>query len=299
MSFNVPYLVGNKFKRDHIMWPTILRSQIDTVFPGLTDDQKDAIWPVDITLAQMLALCWRVRKWELSGSATVSKTISFPNPPDADIVKTASGTATVDATEIVTLLNGVEAIRERDLVGKVFAENETHYKNLVNDGFSSVPGNAPVSDWSTTSEEFGDWTGFIDIALQILGGYQLFDPAAEKFSPAWDGLGQLIPSISGQNQLILSAAFTRNPETVLSGPTPLNLKVPISLTVIPGIESSFDVPMELIWRFQSEVPGGTVEGTGSGAFTLQATEFWPYENTLGQAIFDTASGEPTGSDPFA
>lgn len=298
--FNVPYLVGNTFNRDHVQWPTILRNEIDDVHPGLTDDEKDAIWPVDVTLQQILSLCWRVRKWDFSGSVAVSVGTSYPNPPAPDIVNNASGTATVDATEIVNILNGVEATRERDLVGRVWDDTTNaltrFYKNLVSDGLSFVEGNVPVSDWTTTSSISGDDSGFLSAEFQALSDYHLFDEDTEQFGPPFNGPGVLIAGSS--SDLIASARFFRNPDTVLSGPTPTLLKFPIVMTVIPGIAPSFNVPMELSWRFSGEPPGGTTSGTASGSFTLQATEFWPYSNTLGQSVYDDGSGEQI-ADPFA
>lgn len=282
VSDHVLYMAGDTGGRDHIQFPTILRDRIEEVRNGipLTDDEKDANWPVDVTLAQIMALCWRVRRWDFSGSVNVSVTTRYPNPPAGDIVSTAAGTATVDATEMVTLLNDIEAVRERDLVGKVF-DDETNdrtkaYQNLINDGISFVTGNAPVSDWSATGD-FGSDSGFRSLAFVALNtfmSYHLFDEDTEKFAPPFGGPGALIAASS--TDLIASARFFRNPATVLSGPTPTLLKTPIAMTVIPGIAPSFDVPMELAWRLAAEIPGGTTDGTASGAFTLQATEFWPY-----------------------
>lgn len=298
MSFNIPYLVGDKLGRDHIQWPTILRAGIDAVRPGLTDDQKDEIWPMDITLAQIIAFCWRVRRWELSGSIAASKSITFGLSTN-----TVSGTATVDATEIVTRLNGVEAVSERDLIGRVFDDSTNArtmaYKSLVNDGLSVAVVNDLVSDWETTGDLNGDFSGFAVINFSGLFGYHLFDEATRKFAPPLDGFGFLIPNTLSDNQLQVTLGFNRSPVTVLSGATPTILKVPLALTVSPGIAPSFDFPMQLAWRLTSEVPGGTVIGSGSGAFTLTAVKFWAHTNTLGQPIYDEDTGAPTGNDPLA
>lgn len=288
MGDNGKHFAGNTRGRDHIQWPTILREEIDTRVPGLTDDQKDATWPVDVTLAQIMALCWRVRRWELSGSIAVSKTIVQPGGMLPDIVTTQIGTATLSPAELYTMLNGVEASRERALVGKIFAEDDSPYKCLVNDGIGNVAGDEIESDWEQ-SGDLGILSGTSLLTMAVLGtptgGYQLFDEDTGKFSPACYGfarvgsfpgeIGTLIPTGSA---LGASVFFSRDNSSVLSGPTPLLLHVPIQMTVSPGIAPPFNIPMQLSWRFIGEPLGATASGAGSGAFTLTATEFWPYSS---------------------
>lgn len=72
-----------------------------------------------------------------------------------------------------------------------------------------------------------------------------------------------------------------------------------TLTVDPVIAPTFDIPM---------VCGGTLSAinlgdpdtssTGNCEFDLRAVEFWPYQNSLGQPVYDTLTGEQI-NDPFA
>lgn len=290
MSDRIAYVAGNTAHRDVGNWPTILRSEITAVVGVDAETNKDELWPVDLTLAQWVAFCWRVRKWKLTGSCTASKTLS-------SLPATVSGTGTLRETPIVIFgPTDIEATRERDLVSRVFSST---YRALVNGGLGSII--APIADWSTTGNLNGDWSGStpteyggpFDVPL-IFGmmGFTLYDPATQLFSPLFSpGLGNVIPSAFSGNQLNVSARFTRSPVTALSGTAPFVCLAPATLTVIPGITPSFTVPMQLAWRFVSE-GGGATNGTGSGTFTLEAIEFWSHDGT-----WDTVSGAQL-LDPF-
>lgn len=299
-NFNVPYPVGNTLQRDHIQWPTITRAQITNpavvaIYGELSEAQRDELWPVDLTLAQIMALCWRVRRWNFSGSASVNMIYeaSVGGP------KHIAGTATVDDTEIVTFAVAVEATRERDLVGQVIFNNTSPYKSLVNGGVGVKPGEELTSDWSTTSDINGDWTGSVPIGFGMVAGFYLFDADSKLFSAPFQRFGTLIPADGPGNQLILSVTPFRNPLTVSSAEGPASLNAPGLLTIQPGILPAFTVPLQLAWRLQFEEPGSSLSGSGSGDFTLEATEFWRYSNTLGQDIYNADTGTPTGADPFA
>lgn len=262
----------------------------------MTDQEKDELWPVDLTFDQMFAICWRVKKWRLNGSVAFSETRGTDS---------ASSAADLDETEVCALYDtesesGIEATRERNLVSRVF--NDT-YRALVNSGFGFRPNEIAVSNWATSANfGVGSWSGSTPssppsppaLSFSMLGNYVLYDPETHLFSPPFNGLGPLIPQEFAGNPLFGSADFDRNPETVSGGA--ILLKTPGTLTVTTGITSSFQVPIQISWRFDG---GGTgTSGSGSGDFTLEAAEYWPYENSTHSPVWDSVSGGPL-VDPFS
>jgi hypothetical protein len=91
----------------------------------------------------------------------------------------------------------------------------------------------------------------------------------------------------------------RNPVTgVVSAGAEATDQFPATLTVSAGIAADFDVPLQVnfsIGRGPSGVPSAP---SGTGDLTLEAVEFWPYKNRLGQDVYDTSSGAEI-NDPFA
>lgn len=299
MSDRVAYAAGNTIHRDHVNFPTILRSQIDSVVGVMTDIEKDRLWPVDITLAQAMAICWRVKTWRLNGFLTVSKTIDTGSPPiltgdsDANLREIQIGWTHGDFDLVAT--------RERDLVSQLFYNSS--YKALVSNGVKNRADNAPISDWTTTANfGVGAWSGATPgsgaappaLTFGFLFGFWLYDPDTQKFSPPFttSSFGSLVPFEFSGTPIVAGAGFTRSPQTVLSGIAPLGLSVPATMTITPGIAPAFNVPMEIGWRFTGEGPGEPVTGSGSGGFTLEAVEYWSYDGT-----YDTSSGAQL-LDPF-
>lgn len=308
MSDLIRYPVGNTPVRDSINWPTILRSQIAGVFGALTTDEINAIWPVDMTLAQIMALAWRVRKWKLSGTAEA--TINYFDP-GIDLTIVATAEAEISDTDTFILKDDAAATRERDLVFRVFSPT---YRALVNDGIGAPAGAKPVSDWtldgtetigagapSPFSESGSTPAAGIGQLDPRIFGFVLWDPDTRKFSPPFTEFGDLIPGSptpGGSARFILNMTFAKNPATVLSGTGPLLLKAPGTLNIVPGIAASFEVPMQLEWRLIGEAVGSSVSGTASAEFTLEAVEFFPYANSQNLPVYNTANGAELRS-PFS
>lgn len=251
-----------------------------------------------------MAISWRVRRWKLNGTVTADKSITSAGPSTSTI----TGSGTLRETNIYALKESSPAAactREADLVGRALS---APFVALANGGIGTVDGAAPISDWSTmanfgTLNHSGSTPASGTPALEMLlhNGYVLYDPSTQMFSPSFSGFGEsfggsigngLIPFSSGGNQLGVIANFTRSPQTISGGTTPIVLRKPINMTVIPHICDSFNVPMELGWRFQSEGIGDSASGSGSGGFTLEAVEFWSYDGT-----WDTSGGGQL-LDPF-
>lgn len=290
MSDRVGYVVGNTSGRDHVNWRTILRSEIETLFPGITTDEKDQIWPVDITLAQIMALNWRVRKWSLTGTITVAHAIG--------VNFTANASIELDAAEIVTLfehpIDGIiAATRERDLLSRVDAHGRLLYEGLTHlaslnfewalSGLESGVGYSVNSNATVNSQ-----------SLVFLRGPVLFKADAPNFAPANDGIGRVLDD----DRLIVDVRTHRNPQTILTGTTPISLRSPGTLTVKPGIADDYDIPLEIIFRRRNENIGDTASGSASADLELTATEYWPYANSENLPVYDSSTGAQL-RDPFS
>lgn len=304
MSDRVAYFAGNTIGRDHLNWPTILRSEIAGLFPGITDEEKDNKWPVDVTLAQILALVWRVKKWRLTGNCEAD--LVYSDSPTAIVI---NGTSEFDADQFIQVLTDgdVAATRESDLVKRVFV---APYKALVNEGVGSISGTSPIASWEIdgTLDTGGGPSPFSDsnstdvsgaLDLRFVGGFHLFDSG--MFSPPFESLiGNMVNGPAGINGpgFLVNVKPNRNPETVLSGTGPLLLKAPGTLTIKPLITADIVVPLEISWRLPSEAVGSTITGTASADLTLEAVEFWPYKNSENLPVWNSATGAQLRS-PFS
>lgn len=306
----IRYFVGDTPGRDHTNWPTILASEIAGLFPGITDEEKEQTWPVDITLAQEMALVWRVKKWRLTGSFAVTINYFDPSGPTQTIIGSGEGEFAADTFLSVLcedlILGEIEAVTESDLVKTQFGA--APYAPLVNNGTGHLVDNSPVLDWeidfSTPAASTSGSTpasGAGALTIRFLGGFHLFDPGTDLFSPIFtSGLGNLIDVPTGGGftpGLLVNISYDRNPETILAGTGPLLLKAPGTLTIKPLITADIAVPLEISWRLPAEAVGSVISGTASGDFVLQAEEFWSYENSLSQPVYDSASGVEL-TDPF-
>lgn len=313
MNFNIPYLVGDMVGRDHQYWPTILRSEIPFLTAAPLPARYDSIWPVDITLEQLLALTWRVRNWDFSGSCAVSKTIQNAGDP---AVFTQSGSADVAETQLTVLKLRqsdsalIASDKEPDIIRRFVIQGykASSFTGLANYSIGAVTGDAPISAWES-SGDFGTFSGSTPpantpgedaMAPSVLSGFPiLYNPTTQMFSPPFAGIGEMIPFIFGGSPLVASVQFLRNPATVLSGTGPLTLRKPGVMSIaLGGIAPDFDVPVELQWRFTGESPGSHVSGTGDCDFTLEATDWWPFKNSLGQLVYAADDGAQQ-NDPFA
>lgn len=275
MSFVVPYLVGSILGRSHIYWPTILRSEI-THYTGLTPttQEADSIWPVDVDIYQMMALAWRVKRWKLTGSGSVSDTTTSPGP----VVTTGVGSFTVEAflSMARTILDA--ETREIEIIESAIGGFGPFDNLLGNYGTVFMPRDQVYSTWDALLNGITPQNGTIAANPPANIGFYtpiytdvLFDPVTSMFSPSFAGPGPLIAA----SFLGASAQTQKNPLTVLSGSGVGALKAPGTLTVIPGIADSFDIPLQLQWGLGHGV-GSTWIGAGSATFTLEADEYWPF-----------------------
>lgn len=70
-NFNVPYLVGDTYKRDHQLWPTITRAELLVLMGGDNPVNNRAIelmYPIGVDLATIQVMVLRAREWQIDGA---------------------------------------------------------------------------------------------------------------------------------------------------------------------------------------------------------------------------------------
>lgn len=320
-AYAVPYLVGVPIHRSHQYWPTIQLAEIPSLVPAPDPGLYDEIWEVEIAFAQLEALSWRVKKWILSGSIEVDMT--YVHGTDTFV---RHGEALIADTDIHALKYDAgtntykKATNENDLVYKsfTFGFKMSAFKVLGNEGLGGPDDDLPLSEWEVTGTDSffsgppspitprsGTRAVNIKIGSQFPYLYntvtKLFTPTMTGFSaaPIVGSIGSLIPAVAFGNDFFVSVGFDRTPVSVNATTAPALLKDPVDMTIKPFIAADFVVPMQMAWRLFGVTPGATETGAGTGSFTLQAAEFWPYSNSLGEPIFDVTTGAATGNDPLA
>lgn len=297
MSDKVAYPVGNTAGRDHLTGYTLLRTEILQYLGAQAVTDADELWPVDVTLLQAMAIAWRVKKWKLTGTCDIEETMTEPGP----FVFHAIGDATIDADVVLKAApDGHIATRENEIVGHAPGPP---FNPLGNFGTSSIAGQ-PFSTWSTTRDGDGAIsgvrnTGAGQTGFGISASATLFDPGTGIFAPNFSGPDKIIGATPIGSEAFFASAFpNRNPVTLLSGTGTGNLLAPGTLNVIPHVASDFVVPMQLSWRFTGQSASAVFSGAGSLELTLEAMEFWPFENSEGLPIYDSTSGAQLRS-PFS
>lgn len=238
-----------------------------------------------------MALYWRVKKWTITGAISVS--LTYFDSPNTTLYD-ANGT--LAATDIFILDSDEnEATNEHDLLS---ADMGAPFHALFCAGIglvtlASFPWTIHGGATTQTGANIVSGPAFID------SGYALFDVDTENFSPPMSGFGLSVPIIGGPaNLMTVSIECFRTPVTVLSGTGPVDLKKPGTLLVSPGIAPAFTIPLQLTFRPTGEAVGSALSaGVGSAAFTMTATEFWPYANSVGAPVYDSGSGAQL-NDPF-
>lgn len=309
---NVPYGVGGSdARRDHIYLPKLTRSQMEAIVnvedPGL---DTDAAWAVELSLAQMLAIFWRVRKWRWSGtwSATataddgpqVGKTSSMSStitqtPTPSVLVReggVAGGTLIIPPNdkEFLLVSHNINSLRTPPRYGtdlpystlRSFGPTDTANPGInmsytADDNSTDVtpPGHITGNDAFTSAFSMNGFAKGVDIVVWT----------GAKFVP-YANLGSMARTTF---HLVAGARTTPPPSVPVVGTG--------TITVDPVIAPSFDLSVYLTAIFTG---ASSATASASLTFSLTAIEFHPFVNRLGQAIYDTSTGaQVSGVDPFA
>lgn len=285
MSFRVGYPVGNTKDRDVLQWPTLLRGElVEFMTANNPGDDVGVLWPVSITLTQILALAWRVRTWRLTGSFGVTAGHDG-GPSHLFAPQQASVVASIQACDI-----------------NVFGI--TDELGLISDGSPSPLGfvglrNAGIGRFNPISFTFEaqddldpgfptqsgtNTNATLNIFLNGGNGYEavIYDPGTKKFSP------YIAVAMGGANILLYGV----NVKPVAATSNGL-------LTVTPGIAPAFTVPLYASGNYN---PGGSpppgAYSFGSAEMSLTATQFWPYKTSTGLPVYNESTGAQI-NDPFS
>lgn len=274
--FNVPYLVGNKFQRDHQYFPTDLVT---------TEDFRD------ITLETMMQMAWLVREWTISAGnfsfngvdSHFSGQTWFMSGSWSEFkitMKRHSATFPEDGTYR-------DVKDERDILGpsdSSFISPTPH--TLLNSGVFG--GAAGTGTFRQPADNFPGATTFGGTSGNILGGRIGFNATTKEFNPN---------SATYVTGLFTFPVAEPRAEVSFSPKEGATGSFKLFNSVIDPDNPIIESGMQVIGV---HTPNHVNEGNGTvSAITMKATKWWQYSNSLGQPIYDENTGQPTGADPFA
>lgn len=273
--FNVPYLVGDKYQRDHQYFPTDV-----TTLELFTD----------IALETLMQDAWLVREWTISAgnfsfngfNPSTSQTWFMSGSWPQFVIKMKRKGPTWNVDNIYR-----DVTDERDILGpsdESFINPTPH--TLLNAGIFG--GAVGTGTYRQPADNFPGAVTFGGTNGNILGERIRFNDSTKEFNP-----------LSGT---YVTGLFT----FPLSAPRAevfFGLKdggagsFKLFDSVVDSEDPIIDCGMEVIGV---HTPNHVNEGTGTVSdIIMRATKWWPYSNSLGQPIYVEATGLPTGADPFA
>lgn len=304
MSNQIAYLVGNTHRRDHLQWPTLTPAELASL--GYTRSD------VGLSLAQIMALAWRVKTFSLSGLCAVTGQgiVNF----DSQRNVTASSSFSFGGLTMPVYKSPTDvATAEVDLIGTVAQSQDygagLHYIGLRNYGFfKTTPGIfAPpstqffvIDHWANSyfctppsacdppsGSDSGNTSTVLQLLFNIFGNetdkeYVSFTSGTNLFRPFVTAAGMLF-STGG----LVVSFFIPNNSANGNG----SLTIDLGAAAPPII-----YPMQ-ITCFLPEAPTTNISGTAV-SMTLTATEFWPYKNSAGDPIYNSLTGAQL-VDPFS
>lgn len=322
MSFLIRHIAGNTSGRDHIFWPTILRTEALAFFGGTPDDQQrsvDYTWPVAVNLDVMMQMCWRVREWRLNASS-FSYVGAFSGGDywsmDANLPEMILKMRRVKSPAVPPPNSLREVTDEQDILGPasdvgINPNSLSNAGTLCGNGDDIPYGGADsVSDDITLDYELFDVplpypeiSETKDYGTLLCGGYVIFDPSTGNFLPQFFIRGEfrknyLVQAIYG-DPIVRFKTLSPTPN---APPAPYvgfgnSFDVPQgTLTIINPVigQPNITLPMGII----GDQPFfGTEGGAGSVNLTMTPIRWWPYENGAGDPVWDETTGAQVG-DPF-
>lgn len=295
MSDRLRYPVGNTNGRDHIYYPILTPAE------ALANSLSPRF--LSVNLATMMALAWRVKTWRIA-AFDVAATLH------GDFPEAGGGGGSTD--EIITtaftvpqfdIPNG--AVLERGLINTFFLTFGSGTRGgLRNAGWSGNSGSTvsettTITFNSTPPEDFDppsgsasgtfDSVGAAGSTVQIgTGGFNgvFFDPVTKLFYPEINFGSSIILHYGG------ALSFSGSVDQVSSSGG--------FLTVDPVVVPTFQLPLQIaghINPFRGMFAPTDITSAGISP-VMTAQEFWPYANSVGDPIYDTADGSVI-NDPFS
>lgn len=247
------------------MWPCVNRPIVD----------GDEIFTADLALLMQMA--WRVREWTVSaGSASFDASPGYGGG--------FTGLISASWSEFKMTMKRKSGAAFRDVI------NEADILGPSSD--SPIEISPGVDKWKTLRNagvkgSFENTTTKIIVSTGFFGGEMPYDPDRELFAPGF-GFDGLIYKF-GTHPAVKWFALSQNE---FDATTP---KADDStLTIVNPVGSNIEIPIAL---FGEDVV--LIAGTGSiSDVTITPTKWWKYRNSLGQDVYDEATGTQV-NDPFA
>lgn len=279
MSDRVAYFVGNTSGRDHLPWPTISAAQLSDL---------GYLRTTGVTLATIMAMAWRVKKWNVAASsANVSGTVTS-NP--GALTETVSSTFAIPTFNVEVFSGASPATRERQLVSTFRISENIGFRNLQSAGFkgsvsqnvtetTTYDNNSAIPDHETVTVQSGLSVNGLLFGNQDDFEYVMFD--GSLFYPRIELAGRLNGFFSTVIFGVV-ADGTNGSLTVNIGLGTVTFPLKIQMTQIRGAHGALS----------STTTGGSI------ALTMTAVEFWPYANSEGLPVYDSGTGAQI-NDPFS
>lgn len=304
MSDRIPYAVGNTNKRDHIQWPTITLAQLATL--RADNGNVGYLRHGGCSLASIMALAWRIKRFTFSGDGSLNVTNVTVGGSGAFTVTTVVDYAfSVPANQTLPLYGYseegvIEATRENHIVS---AANQSQsigslagFIGLRNAGFSRVTGGI----FSPPPPRI-----FADVAVEGVQTYvppSAHEPPVVNFSGTSSILFQLVIGIFGDSLDEEYVAYDPDsqlfyPYVLCSGLLFVHAGIQFAidssgsngtLTINPIVAPSFTLPLKIFGGY-SDFGFNTVNSAAIN-LTLTADQFWPYANSQGEPVYDSANG---------
>lgn len=319
MSDRIAYLVGDREGFDHHQWPMRTRDELVALLTsrGFTDPggpfgRIAQVWPAAINIQQIMALAWRVKKWEFTGTLNATAEGFGATETDPHGAVTASLDFTLVAPFSYMVLRGytdppfpVPGLGERELQ-LINVPPPPPFGGLRNFGaglttfptahaICHLPGIHDTGSFDNTHT----WGGFSS---------QFFSPLQDEDLMIWWETGELTPYFSfsfffgvGTSLEVWVTTYSPDVSSYVGGVIPVP-HAGSRVTVVPGIDSAlpFEVPLFVTVKMDASgtEPGTMTSSSGGCDFTLTAKEFFPYKNSAGDPVYDTATGAQI-NDPFS
>lgn len=326
-GWNVPYLVGDTVNRDHQYWPIVSPAEFAS-FSGVPPRLAS------VTRDTLLAMTWRIKTWKMSGHISATVPASANGSGITNMLVTFDWDIPITGTIAVPLISEFTAlpmpvpgpaVKEIDILGDsslpyVGIPLKDKFYGLRNRGyvvdFSSfgVPAdyNISVTVSGPNTAYFLSYTGLSNpfsanmappsyISINYSGSFgDAVPPTVYKGSEfvVYDADTSLFYPFVDFKALTLGAGGVngRGIEIYID-PTGVG-----TLDISTGIAGMFTLPLKVDGGLNDNFltrPFPEPGSFGTATITIEPKKFWPYVNTLGQAIYDVDTGLATGFDPFA
>jgi len=307
-SQNIPYLIGTEKNVDHVYLPRHTETKAAITMPA-----KNHGYLFSIPISTYIKWAWRVKKWALTGNLRIAGAVYDPDggdPPNDFANFTLDWNFSTNMFQSVTYYNLTAAASEKDILtsyiidgldsniqSRLYLGDQGFMPVMTDNTSQRIDVGPPVIGGDTgrftllsqnglyiRAPAFGggDWSGTPEAAM-ILGingfGYvTIRNDGEDSFWPTIAIGFEMTGTVRSNSGFIVAGQLFCSPNF-------LGTVTPGSSVTIDGV----NLPMQDFWDSS---------GLSYCVATITPSEFWPYQNRLGQPVYDTASGTQV-NDPFS